>query len=321
MVSWRDKLDKSRTFCPCVTVAIPTRNRGDLIAETLQSIMQLDYPNLEIVIVDQSTNEDTKRAVLAVAGLDPRVRLESVSTVGASAARNHAAQVSTAEIVAYTDDDCIVTEKWLDAIVQSFSDPRIAAVYGRMTPYEADEDERNGMEVGFKPSLEGVVYSKRLPPWYIGHGGNMSFRRKDFLDAGGFDQFLGAGGRFGACEDPDIAYRFLVTGKKVAYVPGALAFHKHWKDWAAQFRMERHYGVGAGAQFAKYIRCGDRYGWYLLAAWIWQLGVRRIGAGIFKWHSVRVMQLGWCHIVYPWQGVWKSLRQPVDTKKMTYVDF
>jgi GT2 family glycosyltransferase len=280
--------------------------------------MKLDYPRMEIVIVDQSTNNDTKLAVLATAGDDKRVRLESVNTVGSSAARNHAALCSTADIVAYTDDDCIVSAGWLEALVTEFSDSRVEAVYGRLIPYSTTE--RTGMEVGFKPTLGRTEYSKRVPPWYIGHGGNMSFRRKALLECGGFDPCLGAGGMFGACEDPDIAYRFLVAGKTVSYLPDALVYHKHWKDWPAQHRMERNYARGAGAQFLKYIRCGDSYGWYLLATWVWQLGVRRIGAGLFKWRNLRVVQLGICQLIYPWRGAWESLRQPVDKQKMTYVD-
>ena len=48
----------------------------------------------------------------------------------------------------------------------------------------------------------------------------------------------------------------------------------------AQAAMERAYGIGACGQFAKYIRCRDYYGLRLLGGWLWQLGVRRVGAGL-----------------------------------------
>lgn len=302
---------------PSVTVAVPTRNRGNLITETLHSLIALSYPGLDILIVDQSTNRDTQKAVAAVVGGDPRVRLARTDTVGSSAARNLAATLSAADIVAYTDDDCIVSAYWLQAITAEFNDPGIAAVYGRLLPHNAVR--RTGTEVGFKPATERAEYAERTPPWYIGHGGNMSFRRQILLEAGGFDPLLGAGGTFGACEDHDIAYRLLAAGERIAYTPDALAYHKHWKDWPAQCRMERCYGVGAGAQFSKYIRCGDRYGWRLLATRVWQLGMRRIGAGIFKWRSWRVVQLGCFQLIYPWVGVWRSRRHAIDHRSATYV--
>lgn len=299
------------------TVVIPTRNRGDLISETLQAILALGERDFRVIVVDQSTDDRTSRAVEAIASGDPRVRVERTDTVGSSAARNLGWQLAATELVAYTDDDCIVEADWLSQIVREFEDPGIAAVYGRLLPYGFAG--RDGTEVGFKAAGERTEYSSRTPPWYIGHGGNMAFRRRDLRNAGGFDPLLGAGGLFGACEDPDIAYRLLAAGRRVAYSAGALAYHKHWKDWPAQRRMERAYGVGAGAQFAKYVRSGDLYGLRLFWTWTWQLGVRRIGAGLLKWRSTRPMYLGYCQVVYPWIGVVRSLRQRVDTGRMLYV--
>lgn len=299
-----------------VSAIIPTRNRGPLIEETLTALVAIQHPNFEIIVVDQSTDDATMEAVARVAGADSRVRYERSDTTGSSSARNHGAHLSAAAVVAYTDDDCIVAENWIEAILQEFEDPTVAAVYGRLLPHGFAG--RTGNEVGFNPSIERREFVERTPPWYIGHGGNMSFRRSALLDAGGFDPLLGAGGQFGACEDPDIAYRLLARARKVVYSPAALAYHKHWKNWSAQARMERAYGIGAGAQFAKYVRCGDRYGYHLLMAWIWQMGVRRIGAGLLKWRSLKTVYLGYCQMIYPWFGVARSVTQPLRCDLLIY---
>lgn len=302
---------------PTATVVVPTRNRGELIRETLHTLAQIQNPAVEILVADQSTNDNTRKAVEAVSASDPRVRLIPTATVGSSAARNVGARHASGEVIAYCDDDCIVAPGWLDAILEEFRDPSVDAVYGRLLPYE--DVGRNGREVGFKPSQERTEYSSPVPPWYVGHGGNMAFRRRTLLELGGFDPLLSAGGVFGACEDPDIALRLLRQRRKVVYSPEALSYHKHWKDWRAQKAMERNYGIGAGAEFAKYIRCGDLYGAQLLAIWIWQMGVRRVGAGIFKWRSLKNMYLGYCQMVYPWVGIARSLRHPIDRKLLLYV--
>ncbi len=299
-----------------VTLGIPTRNRGKLLYETLCSVTALDYPNLQIVVVDQSTNEETKTVVELFAREDPRIHYLPSDTVGSSAARNLAAAYSQADIIAYTDDDCIVENTWLDSLLAEFQNPRVAAVYGRLLPYEGG---RTGREVGFKDSSHRKFFDRRTCPWYIGHGGNMAFRRERLIALGGFDPTLGAGDQFGACEDSDISYRLLAANQCVVYSPLAIALHKHWKQWNAQQSMERHYGVGAGAQFAKYIRCGDRYGWKLLATWIWELGVRRVGAGLFKWRDYKVVYLGYCQLFYPWIGILSSLGCRIDKEKALYV--
>lgn len=303
---------------PAVSVVVPTRNRGALIAETLEALIAIEDPDIEILVVDQSTDDTTRRCVAAVVAGDTRVRVVSTPTVGSSAARNVGAREARGEIVAYTDDDCIVTEHWLATMVEEFRDQDTSAVFGRLVPNEGGV--RNGREVGFKASLMRQVFTGKTPPWYIGHGGNMAFRRADLLAAGGFDPLLGAGGYFGACEDPDIAYRLLTVGKKIVYSPQAAAYHKHWKSWPAQKRMERNYGVGAGAMFAKYMRAGDRYGIWLAGIWTWQLGVRRLGAGLLKWRSLKTMYLGYCQLVYPILGAAGSLRRKVDRNRLVYLE-
>lgn len=310
-------LDAGRAGTLAVTIVVPTRNRGALIAETLQALLALEYPALEIIVADQSTDDVTRRTIQEVARGDARVRYLHSATIGSSANRNLGAMLSSADVVAYTDDDCIVTTEWLQAIVEEFANPAVEAVYGRLLPRE--HEARTGTEVGLKASLERAEYCGKLPPWYVGHGGNMAFRRAALLEVGGFDPLLGAGGILRSNEDGDITYRLLAANKRIVYRPEALAYHKHWKSWDAQKQMERAYGIGAGAQFAKYIRCRDLYGVQLLRTWVWQLGVRRVGSGLLKWRSRKVIYLGYCQLVYPWIGVWKARTYPVDRSHMNYI--
>jgi GT2 family glycosyltransferase len=314
--------DSSDTLVPLqpgyhVGVVIPTRNRGALIAQTLQSILALDYPSFEVWVVDQSTDHLTRRTVEEVAGDDPRVHYHSTTTVGSALGRNIGAQLANAEIIAFTDDDCIVTQEWLDTIIEEFRSPTISAVYGQLLPYEYDH--RTGIDAGLKDTADRIEYQGKTPPWYIGHGGNMAVRRVDLLEVGGFDPLLGAGARLRSNEDGDLTYRLLAAGKRLVYNPRALAYHKQWKPWHAQKAMERAYGIGAGAQFAKYLRCRDPYGGRLLATWIWQLGIRRLAAGLLKWGSAKVMYLGFCQLIYPWIGIWEARRFRVDRDRTSYV--
>jgi hypothetical protein len=57
----------------------------------------------------------------------------------------------------------------------------------------------------------------------------------------------------------------------------------------------------------------------LFARWTWELGVRRVGAGVFKWKSFKPMYLGYCQLVYPWIGAFRSLRLAIDRKAKVYV--
>ncbi len=288
-----------------------------MVVECVRSLSALDYPDLEVLVVDQSATEETLRAVENLESADPRIRALGMPSLGASAARNLGAQVSTAEIVAYTDDDCVVDVCWVRSLVREFADPDVGAVYGRLLA--ADVARPTGTEVAFKPTRERGEFTGRMPPWHVGHGANVAVRRSVLLEVGGFDVMLGAGAHFEACEDADLTYRLLIAGWRAVYAGDALAYHRQWRSWRERRRTERRYGVGAGALFSKHVRMGDLYGLRLFATWSWELGVRRIGAGLIKWRDPRPIYLGYCQLVYPWLGVGRSLCWPIDRGRRVYV--
>ncbi len=300
-----------------VTVVVPTRDRPELLESAVRSLSAQRYPAMEIVVADQSVDERAREVVLRVAACDPRVRVSRSATVGVSNNRNQGVATSTADVIAFTDDDCVVADGWVEAIAAEFTaSPEVDAVFGRMLPH--GEHRRNGLETDYKPRLDREELSGGSPPWWAGHGGNMAVRRRTLERLAGFDPVLGAGAPLRSSDDQDIVYRILRHGGRVAYTPHALVYHRQRLSWPARRRAERDYGIGTGALMAKHLRCGDLRAVRLLALWIWQLGVRRIGAGLLKWRDPRVVYLGWCQLVYPWLGVARSLGQPVDRVRRVY---
>ncbi len=303
-----------------ITVVVPARNRAAPLLESLQALVDLDYPDLRIIVVGGSADAATGQAVRRLAERHTNLSLTSIGTAGSSAARDLGAVLSDSDVVAYADDDCIVSPHWLHAIAVEFADPTVAAVFGRLLPHPYGSSRRDGRAVDLKAALHRQRYSRKTPPWRIGHGGNMAVRRVDLLTIGGFDPLLGASGILGAGEGADIAYRLLAAGRTVAYSPAALAYHRQESSWPEQRRLERARGIGAGAQCGKYLRRGDLYGVALLAAWLWQHGLRRAGDGALRRRDPRTVYLGLCQLVYPWIGLWRSLRYPIDKRTGAYQD-
>jgi GT2 family glycosyltransferase len=302
---------------PSVTVVVATRGRGEMIAGVLEGLLRESYPRLQVVVVDQSIDDLTEQTVRRLSGTDGRFEYRRTDTVGVSAGRNLGIEMARGEIVAFSDDDCLIEPGWVRALVAEFADPTVVAVFGRVLPSEARD--RDGTEVCFKPDPERVVHRRRVAPWYVGHGANMGFRRAALEEIGGFDPFLGAGTSFGGFDDCDVVDRLLARGQCIVYSPSAVVYHQQGRSWAARRRTERAYGMGAGAAAAKCLRCGDAWGLSFLSTWIWQLGVRRVGAGILKWRSVKVTYLGYCQLVYPFLGFVESFRLGVDPGRRLYV--
>src|SRR5688500_108771 len=88
------------------SVLVCTRNRPQDLEFALPTSMAQAYPNFEVVLIDQSTNDDTERLVRKLCGSDPRVRYIRTNTVGLSIARNMALTEARYDICAFTDDDC-----------------------------------------------------------------------------------------------------------------------------------------------------------------------------------------------------------------------
>jgi len=195
-----------------ITVVVAARNRAAPLSETLRALVDLDYPDLRIIVVDGSDDEVTRQTVRRLAEHHANLSLISIGTASSSAARDLGAALSHSDIVAYADDDCIVSPHWPHAIAVEFADPMVAAVFGRLLPHPDGSSRRDGRAVDLKAALHRQRYSRKTPPWRIGHGGNMAVRRGDLLAIGGFDPLLGAGGTLGSGEGADIAYRLLVAG-------------------------------------------------------------------------------------------------------------
>lgn len=249
--------------CPPVTVVVCTRDRVEMLAEALTSILALDYPDFEVVVVDNASNTDaTVRYVETLA--DPRVRLVSEPLPGLSRARNTGVRAATTEIIAFTDDDVVVDPDWLRGLANGFgSGERVACVCGIVpsgeirTPAQAYFDQRVGWASSCTPRLFDMAAPPKDVPLFpfqvgiYGTGANFAVVRTAVLELGGFDEALGAGAPTNGGEDLDMFFRILTGRHQLAYEPAAIVWHRHRADNDALAVQARGYGLGLGAWMAK----------------------------------------------------------------------
>jgi glycosyltransferase involved in cell wall biosynthesis len=87
---------------PLVTVVIPTYNRGGIICRTIDNVFQQTYPNIEVIIVDDGSTDDTQ---LRLKRYGDRIRVLKQGNVGPAIARNNGARAARGEILAFQDSD------------------------------------------------------------------------------------------------------------------------------------------------------------------------------------------------------------------------
>ncbi|MDJ0395268.1 glycosyltransferase [Rhodococcus sp. G-MC3] len=247
---------------PPISVVVCTKDRIDHLRGALASVLSVDYPDFEVVVVDNaSTTSATVDYVKALT--DPRVRVVSEPTAGLSRARNTGLRAARHSIVAFTDDDVAVDTRWLDAIARGFGrDPRVACVSGIVpsgeirTHAQAYFDRR----VGWASSVTPRIYDLANPPADVplfpfqvgmyGTGANFAVRRDRMFDLGGFDEALGVGSPTNGGEDLDMFFRVLMAGDKLVYEPASIVWHRHRADSEALAVQARGYGLGLGAWLA-----------------------------------------------------------------------
>ncbi|MFW0786026.1 glycosyltransferase [Gordonia sp. CPCC 206044] len=245
------------------SVVLCTRDRTDEAKRVIDSLLSMDHPDFEIVVVDNAASSlDTWRYVDGLG--DPRVRVVHASVPGLAAARNRGLEEARREIVAFTDDDVVVDRHWLTCLTRAFTDdPSVACVTGLVPAAELRTAAQMTFEnrVGWSTSVQRRTYRLSdkaihgdLFPFRVsdyGTGANFAVRRSAAIALGGFDEALGAGSPTKGGEDIDWFVRTLVAGHTLVFEPDAVTWHQHREDDAALLSQAHGYGLGLGAWITK----------------------------------------------------------------------
>jgi len=285
-----------------VSVVICTRNREKALRNCLRSIAESASRPFEVLVVDQSTNGRTEKAVTEESAKSPFPMLYMhLDTVGHTKARNAGVRASHGQIIAFTDDDCLVDTGWLDALSREFTDSRVSCVCGRTQP--ADHRERP------KAALLSTLdhYRRRLVrgkhnPVTVGRGNNMAFRKADLLMLGGFNERIGVGTSLYAGDDLDLFYRLMEAGGYIVHTPDAVVLHAQPDDWQLVLRKKRGYAISAAAVLCARIRYGDLYaGTLLIGKIVYEFGCLLCG-GVIRMNR-RLASIGWHSFVGSLSGL------------------
>ena len=279
---------------PSLSVLICTRNRARKAQRAVAGVLANSYTDFELIVVDQSTDSATREAITAIA--DERLRYIATDTVGVAISRNIAIREAAADLVVFTDDDCVCERDWLKSIVAEFAaDPQALGVYGRVVPYgrtgSATWDGISEADGMICPALmqspaRRVVDRPAIPHLVLGGGNNMSFRKEAFQRVGLFNEMLGPGSRIGTGEDTEFSYRLLFNHCRLIYAPQPVVEHDNWME-RAQFvhHMKVAMRVQAAVFTAYALRLDGlsmthllRTAWYLAGN---RLGIGSAAAGLF----------------------------------------
>jgi O-antigen biosynthesis protein len=249
---------------PRATVVVATRDGERTLAGCLDSLLALDYPRYEIVVVDNAS-AGTAVAPLVEARSRGTNRITYVreDTPGLAVAHNRGLREATGSIVAFTDDDVIVDGLWLAQLAKGFEvAPQVACVTGPILPLELETPAQLWAEAywGLGKGFKRRVFDRRAPdggPLFpyaagvFGSGANMAFRTSVLRALGGFDPALGTGSPAGGGDDLAYFFDVVSAGHRLVYEPTALVRHRHRPDYASLRSQAYAYGSGLAAHMTR----------------------------------------------------------------------
>jgi GT2 family glycosyltransferase len=214
---------------PRVSVVVCTYNGGRTLEQCLRSLLELDYPDYEIIVVDDGSTDNTREILSRF----PTVRAIHQNNHGLSFARNVGLHNATGSVVAYTDSDCYADPDWLTLLVEQFVRSGAHAVGG---PNLSPEDGGLAACVAAAPGQPTHVLVSDQVAEHV-PGCNMAFRREALQAINGFDyQYRKAG------DDVDVCWRLQQAGMWITFAPGAFVWHHRRQTLKAYLRQQAGYG-------------------------------------------------------------------------------
>ena len=207
-------------FEPPVTIIVPAYNEGAVIEGALRSLLALDYPSYEVLVVDDGSTDDTCARASALEGRygDVTIRVVSKSNNGKASALNTGISLARHPFVLCMDGDSRLSRDTLKAALRHFRDPNVGAVAGNVKVV----NRRNlWTRLQALEYIEGLNMARRAQAFArtvnIIPGPIGIFRREVLQQLGGYEKDTYA-------EDADLTLKILTAGWQIKYEERAVAY-------------------------------------------------------------------------------------------------
>lgn len=215
---------KSEEFNPFVSVIIPVYNEEKVLGKSIQSLLNQDYSNYEIIIVNDGSTDNTKSVAESLVGYhkavhsDIKVSLITQTNSGKAKALNAGIQYSKADYILCMDGDSQLSPEAIKSAIRHFADPKIGAVAGNVKVlnrhnFFTDLQALEYIEgLNMARSAQSFIRLVNIIPGPIG-----VFRKKAIQDAGFYSSDTFA-------EDADLTLKIIANGWKIYYEPNSISY-------------------------------------------------------------------------------------------------
>jgi poly-beta-1,6-N-acetyl-D-glucosamine synthase len=225
---------------PFVTILVPAYNEGKVIVSSVRSLMAMDYPRYEVLVIDDGSSDDTfarAQGLVAVYG-EARLRAITQANAGKAAALNAGVAAARGEIVLCMDGDSLLEPQTVREAVRHFQDPTVGAVAGNV---------KVANRLNALTRLQALEYIEGLSLVRTAHAffrrvvvipGPIGLFRKNVIEeVGGYHRDTFA-------EDCELTLRIMAAGWKVKYENRAVAWTEAPETLDALFKQRYRWSRG-----------------------------------------------------------------------------
>lgn len=240
---------------PGVTVLIPAYNEQAVIAVSVVGALASDYPNFEVIVLDDGSTDDTESAALEAAAGDRRFRLmRDPINRGKAEQLNAGFRAAQHDLVVVTDADSHLHPQAIRRLVSRLqTSPMLVAVAG--APHVTNRDRLIcALQVLEAASIIGLIRRTQSLTGRVGTVAGVFglFRRDAVLAVGGYDGKM-------ATEDIDLTWRLLMAGGHTAYEPHALVGMEVPSSLRALIAQRKRWARGQGEVLHQHLRTVSRW--------------------------------------------------------------
>jgi poly-beta-1,6 N-acetyl-D-glucosamine synthase len=205
---------------PLITLIVPAYNEAKVIQPALRNLLHLEYPDYEIIVVDDGSSDDTFALASQVSRESTRVTVRVVTKKngGKADALNTGIALARGEFVMCMDGDTKLSKNALRAMIRHFDDPRVGGVAGNVRVFNRENVVTKVQALEY---IEGLAMVRKAQSFVrtvnIIPGPCAMFRKSVVRSFGGYDSDTFA-------EDCDITLKLVVEGWHIAYEPLAVAW-------------------------------------------------------------------------------------------------
>ncbi|MFM1921387.1 MAG: hypothetical protein RLZZ303_3021 [Candidatus Hydrogenedentota bacterium] len=215
-----------------VSVIVPSYNAERTLAECIEALLHQDYPDLEIIIVDDGSTDRTAEIAHGYEGIT-YIRQDNA---GPAAARNRGAAAAKGEWLAFTDSDCIAEPDWISALMAKVRANEGKGVVGVGGTYGIANPESLLARI-IHAEIQARHARMKDEVDFLGSF-NVAYERMAFEAVGGFDESFSQA----SAEDNDLAYRLIDADGKLLFSKLAIVNHYHPTRLLPYFKTQMRHG-------------------------------------------------------------------------------